>query len=133
MNQEATFVYTYSAKQNKELQEIRKRYLPRKESSLDTLKALDRKVRRPANIFAYFFGSVSAIVMGSGMSLVMTDIGSVVGIGDPMIFGVLIGIAGLSMALLTYPIYQGILASRRKKYTDKILTLSDKIIKGEEQ
>lgn len=133
MNQEATFVYTYSAKQNKELQEIRKRYLPRKESGLDTLKALDRKVRRPANVFAYFFGSVSAIVMGSGMSLVMTDIGSVVGIGDPMIFGILIGIAGLSMALLTYPIYRGILASRRKKYADKILTLSDKIIMDEEQ
>lgn len=133
MNQEATFVYTYSAKQNKELQEIRSRYLPPKESSLDALKALDRKVARPANVFAYAFGTVSAIIMGSGMSLVMTDISQIIGLNNPMLYGIAIGVVGMAMALLNYPIFRRILSSRRKKYGEKILTLSDKIMKGEEQ
>jgi len=34
------------------------------------------------------------------------------------------------MAIINYPIYKGILGSRRKKYADKIIALSDKIMKG---
>jgi hypothetical protein len=68
--------------------------------------------------------------MGSGMSLVMTDIGAAVGISDSMLPGIIIGIAGMFMAIINYPIYKGILGSRRKKYADKIIALSDKIMKG---
>ena len=91
---------------------------------------MDSKVKRPANVFAYIFGSISAIIMGSGMSLVMTDIGETVGIQNPMLYGIVIGVIGMLMAIINYPIYKGILSSRRKKYADKIITLSDKIMKG---
>lgn len=112
------------------VQKIRTQYTEKEHTELDELKELDCKVKRPANVFAYIFGTISAIVMGSGMSLVMTDIGTTVGISDPMLPGIIIGIAGMLMAIMNYPIHKGILGSRRKKYADKIIALSDKIMKG---
>jgi hypothetical protein len=112
------------------VQKIRTQYTEKEHTGFDELKKLDLKVKRPANVFAYIFGSISAMIMGSGMSLVMTDIGEAVGIADPMIPGIVIGIAGMLMATINYPIYKGILDSRRKKYADKIIALSDKIMKG---
>ena len=109
-------------------QKIRTQYMEKQPSELDALRKLDEKVKRPANAFAYIFGSISAIIMGAGMSLVMTDIGAIVGIGSPMIPGIVIGVIGLGMALLTYPIYKRILNSRKKKYGAEILKLSEKIM-----
>ncbi len=109
-------------------QKIRTQYMEKQASELDELRKLDKKVKRPANIFAYIFGSISAIIMGSGMSLVMTDIGSAVGISDPMIPGIVIGVIGMAMAIVNYPIYSSILGSRKKKYSDRILKLSEKIM-----
>ena len=109
-------------------QKIRAKYMEKQTSELDELRQLDTKVRHPANVFAYVFGSISAIVMGAGMSLVMTDMGTTLGIENPLIPGIAIGVVGLCMALLTYPIYKGILNSRKKKYGAEILTLSDKIM-----
>lgn len=110
------------------VQKIRTQYTEKEHTGLDELKALDSKVKRPANVFAYLFGSIAALIMGSGMSLVMTDIGAMVGIGDPMIPGIAIGVVGLLMAVVNYPIYKRILNSRRKKYADQIIALSEKII-----
>lgn len=108
-------------------QNIRAQYTEKKITELDELRALDAKVKRPANVFAYVFGSISAIIMGSGMSLVMTDIGATLGIAG-MAPGIVIGVVGMLMALINYPMYKKILASRKNKYADKILALSDKIM-----
>ena len=109
-------------------QKIRTQYMEKTPSELDALRELDSKVKRPANIFGYAFGSISAIVMGAGMSLVMTDIGATIGITSALIPGILVGVLGLGMTLLTYPMYKGILNSRKKKYGAEILNLSDKIL-----
>ncbi|MBE6567559.1 MAG: dihydropteridine reductase [Ruminococcaceae bacterium] len=113
------------------VQKIRAQYMGENPSELDALRELDAKVKRPANVFAYTFGSVSAVVMGAGMSLVMTDIGAVVGITSALIPGIAVGVLGLGMTLLTYPIYKGILNSRKKKYSAEILSLSDKIMNNQ--
>ena len=110
------------------VQKIRTQYTEKEHTNLDELKNLDKKVKRPANVFAYIFGSISAIIMGAGMSLVMTDIAEIAGIQNPMLYGIIIGIIGMFMAIINYPIYKGILGSRRKKYADKIIALSDKIM-----
>ena len=110
------------------VQKIRTQYTERENTQLDALKALDKKVKKPANVFAVVFGIISAVVMGSGMSLVMTDIGSIVGIESPMFPGIIIGVVGLVMALLTYPMYKKILNSRKKKYANEIIKLSDNIM-----
>lgn len=109
-------------------QRIRTQYTEKQATELDSLRALDARVKRPANVFAYVFGSLSAIIMGSGMSLVMTDIGAIIGITSTMVPGIAIGVAGLLMAVANYPIYKGILNSRKKKYASKIIELSDKIL-----
>lgn len=110
------------------VQKIRTQYTEKEHSRLDSLKELDAKVKRPANVFAYVFGGVSAIVMGSGMSLVMSDIGDKIGMEAPLVPGIVIGVAGMLMAIINYPIYRGILGSRRKKYAGQILELSDQIM-----
>jgi len=110
------------------VQKIRTQYTEKEHSALDELKELDTKVKRPANLFAYIFGGISAIVMGAGMSLVMTDIAQTINLQNPMLYGIIIGIVGMLMAGVNYPIYKGILRSRKKKYADKIIALSDKLM-----
>lgn len=112
------------------VQKIRTQYTEKEHTQLDALKELDKKVKRPVNVFAYVFGSIGAIVMGCGMSLVMTDIGSVIGITSPMFPGIIIGIVGLVMVLINYPIYKKMLNSRKKKYADEVIKLSDSIMKN---
>ena len=109
------------------VQKIRAEYMEKESSGLDQLRALDKKVKRPANLFGYLFGSLSALIAGAGMSLVMTEIGMVVGIASPMIPGIVIGIVGMALAALNYPIYKRILSARRKKYAPEILSLSESI------
>ena len=110
------------------VQKIRTQYTEKEHTALDALKELDAKVKRPANTFAYLFGSVSAIIMGSGMSLVMTDLAETLGIARPMPIGIAIGVVGLVMAIINYPLYKGILGRRRKAYADQIIALSNKLM-----
>ena len=112
------------------VEKIRSQYMDAEYSELDALKALDAKVKRPANVFGYTYGCVGAIIMGAGMSLVMTDIGAVIGLTKTIVPGIAVGVVGMSMALTTYPIYRKILTSRKKKYSSKIMELSDRITKG---
>ena len=111
------------------VQKIRTQYMEREFTDLDALRALDKKVKLPANIFGYTFGSVGAIIAGAGMSLTMTELGAILGIANPMLVGIIIGIIGLAMAGVTYPIYKKILDGRKAAYRDEIFTLSDKISK----
>lgn len=109
------------------VQKIRTQYTEKQHTELDALRELDRKVKAPATTFAYVFGTVSALVMGSGMSLIMTDVAQTLGIAAPMAPGVAIGLVGLAMAIANYPIYKGILTARRKKFAPQIIALSDRL------
>ena len=112
------------------VEKIRSQYTEQEHTELDALKALDAKVKKPANVFGYTYGSLGTIVMGAGMSLVMTDIGAVLGMADTLLPGIVVGVVGLAMALTTYPIHKKILNSRKKKYAHQIMELSDRITKG---
>ena len=128
MQNSNAFQYTYNAPADQYALRIRNQYTDHQPTDLEKLKAMDAKVKRPANVFAYTYGSISAIVMGAGMSLVMTEIGTIIGLASAMIPGIAIGVVGLAMALTTYPIYKNMLSRRKKKYAAKILELSDKLI-----
>ena len=112
-------------------QNIRTQYMEKQHTELDELRALDAKVKRPVSIMSYVLGSVSAIIMGTGMSLVMTDIGATLGLANAMVPGIVIGVVGLAMAIANYPVYKAILGRRKKKYGAEILALSDKIINNQ--
>ena len=117
--------------QEKELfvQKIHAQYTEKQHTPLDELKCLDARVKRPVNVFAYTFGALSAIIMGAGMSLIMTDLGAILGIANTMISGIIVGVVGMALALLTYPIYNKLLNARKKKFTPQILDLSEKVMK----
>ena len=112
-------------------QKIRAQYMERTSTELDTLRELDSKVKRPANVFAYTFGSISAIIMGTGMSLCMTELAEILGISGnvAMVIGIIVGIVGGILASLAYPIYNAIVKAKRKKLAPEIIRLTDELMK----
>lgn len=115
------------------IRKIRSEYTEKEISDLDELKAMDKKVKRPPAVFSYIFGSIGALVMGFGMSLIMTDMSETIGVAEPFVPGIVIGAVGLFMAVINYPIYQGMLRARRKKYAKKMIELSDTIMNRSEK
>ena len=107
--------------------QVRAEYAPgsEEEGKLEQLKKLDRAARRPAEIFAYTFGIVGALVLGVGMCLAMEVIGSM------MPLGIVIGVVGIAMVTANYFLYRAILRSRKKKYAKEIVSLSDELLKNE--
>jgi len=110
------------------VQKIRSQYTENQHTELDALKALDAKVKRPANVFGYIYGSIGATIMGAGMSLVMTDIGAKIGLAATLVPGIAIGVTGMGMALTTYPIYKKMLKQRRAKFAPQIMKLSENLM-----
>lgn len=110
------------------VEKIREQYTEKGVSKLDELKALDARAKRPAKVFGYVFGTIGALVMGAGMSLIMTDIGTTVGIDNCMNTGIVIGIAGMIIVITNYPLYKKLLKMRRKEYAEEIMKLSDEMI-----
>ena len=111
-----------SNNQVKEINKIMEGYTQKEITKMDELKTLDKKVKRPAKVFAYTFGSVSSLVLGAGMSFAMGVI------GNSMTLGIIVGVVGMGLCALTYPIYKGIMNKRKKKYADKIMALSNKLL-----
>lgn len=112
---------------NKELEvveKIRNKYT-QKESNptkFEQLKALDKKVKTPAIVFAYIFGIIGSLILGTGMCLAMKVI------GDLMILGIIIGVIGILMVSTNYVIYKNILKNRREKYAEEILSKSEELL-----
>ena len=113
----------------KNVEQIRRQYeqTTQEKTAFDQLKELDRKVKLPTEIFGYTFGSVGALVLGTGMTMAMGLI------GGGMVIGIAIGVVGIVMMSINYPIYQKILKSRKNKYAKQIFALSDLLMhkKGE--
>lgn len=109
-------------------QKIRSQYEAKPYTKLEALKELDCKVKKPAVVFAYTFGSAAALVLGAGMSLIMTDLSSKLGLSGGMVPGVGIGVLGMGMALVNYPVYRKWLQRRKKRYAKQILALSEQIM-----
>lgn len=106
----------------KSIEKIRSRYEKKEMGKLDELKALDKRVKRPAETFAYIFGGVGALTLGTGMCLAMKVIGNM------MIPGIVIGLMGIAMVSATYSLYKKILKSRRNKYAKQIFALTDELL-----
>ena len=108
--------------EQKIIEKIRANYVEKGTSKFDELKELDKRVKRPAQIFAYVYGSISSLVLGTGMCLAMKVI------GDSMAIGIGIGLVGIALTLTTYPIFKATMKRRRKKYAKQIFELSDSLL-----
>lgn len=126
-----TFRYTYSAKEQSEIQKIRGKYLTPEENGIDRLRKLDAGVTQKACVYALVIGILGALILGTGMSLAMTDIGAVVGLNEQlcMLAGIAVGIVGLVLVALAYPIYNRVVKKERARVAPEILRLSDELLK----
>ena len=94
-------------------------------SKLVTLKKLDRKAKLPAQIFTYTFGIIGALVLGVGMCLCMGVIGQNLPMAMPL--GVVIGVIGIGMVSVNYPVYKKMLEKGKKKYAFEVMELAKEI------
>ena len=122
------FEYTYSARRQQEVEEIRKAYLPKEEDKMEQLRRLHSIPTQKAQSASIAVGVIGALILGTGMSLCMTELGAA--LGDlAIIMGVLIGLAGIVLIALAYPIYNRTLKKERERIAPEILRLSDELIK----
>ena len=127
------FSYTYSAAQQEELKKIRSKYTPKAEAEdkMERLRRLDASVTNTAQAVALIFGVIGVLILGFGMSLCMTELGSSLGIHGniTMVVGIAIGVVGGVLASLAYPIYTAIVKARRKRLAPEIILLTDELMK----
>lgn len=110
-------------------EKIASEYAPKQTNKVLALKKLDSKAQRPANIFAYTFGVIMALVLGVGMCLSMKVIGD--GSTLYMVLGIIAGVIGIIGVSVNYFIYKKILESSKKKYAADIQELAKQIIDEE--
>lgn len=128
------FTYKYSSDEQSEIKRIRDKYLIEQktpeESKMDRLRRLDGEVTKKGTIVSLIIGVISTIVMGSGMSLFMTDIGAFLG-SDllSMLIGIVLGFVGITGVALAYPVYNYITKKERERIAPEILKLSEELMK----
>ena len=109
------------------INKIKSEYSENEDKEFDTLMALDRKIKLPPIVQAYTIGIIGALVLGFGMSLLMTDLPVTMGIASYKTVGVICGIIGIALCAINYPTYSRFLDSRKKRYSPEILRMADKL------
>jgi len=133
-NQEKNgFSYSYSAKDQAELKKIREKYTTptEDEDKMTRLRKLDASVTNTAQAVALVFGVLGTLILGVGMSLIMTEFGAILGSYQDlsMVIGIIVGVIGAILASLAYPFYNVIVKSKRKKLAPEIIRLTDELMK----
>lgn len=130
-NKDTIFKYTYSAMEQDEIRRIRQKYQAQKEYGISRLRKLDAKVSQKATMVSLVLGVVGALVMGSGMSLIMTDMGEILEVTGivGMFVGIFIGVIGIILIALAYPVYSKVLEKEREKIAPEILRLTEELLK----
>ena len=123
-----SFEYTYSAQRQQEVEEIRKAYLPKEEDKMEQLRKLHSIPTQKAQSASIAVGVIGALILGTGMSLCMTELGAALG-NLAMIMGVIIGLAGIILVALAYPIYNRTLKKERERIASEILRMTDELLK----
>ena len=127
-NKESTFQYTYSAQEQSVVESIRQKYLPAEENKLERLRKLHNSAHQKAQICSIAVGVVGILIMGTGMSLVMTDLAAAWE-GLAMVLGIVIGVVGMILVALAYPVYNLTLKKARERIAPEILRLSEELLK----
>ena len=126
-----TFKFTYSAKEQEEIKTIRNKYAVQEktEDKMEQLRRLDGAVTKKATTVSLVLGIIGALIMGIGMSLVMTEIGAFLGTVLAMVVGIGLGVIGIILVCLAYPLYNRTLKKERERIAPEILRLTDELMK----
>ncbi|MBQ8835996.1 MAG: hypothetical protein IJ002_00645 [Clostridia bacterium] len=122
-NNKETFTFTYSAKQQEEVARIRKKYAAPEEDKMAQLRRLDRSVTDKATMISIVVGVIGALILGIGMCCAMVWMGAL------FIPGIVIGIVGIAIVSLAYPLYNRTLKKERAKIAPEIIRLTDELMK----
>lgn len=123
-----SFEYTYSARRQLEAEEIRKKYLPKEEDKMEQLRKLHAVPTQKAQATSLAIGITGALIMGTGMSLCMTELGAMLG-RFGMVLGIVVGLVGVVVVTLAYPMYSRTLKKEREKIAPEILQLTDELLR----
>ena len=118
-----TFQYTYSAKEQEELKRIRSKYAPKEENKMELLRRLDAQVTQKATMYSIIVGVIGALILGTGMSCCLVWGGAV------FVLGIIVGVLGLAIIGLAYPLYNRTLNKERKRIAPEILRLTEELMK----
>lgn len=119
MDNNEKFEYTYSAKQQAELETIRKKYLPEEETKMDKLRRLDKSVTRQGTIISIIIGIVGTLIMGFGMCMCLE--------WQQFILGIIFGVLGIAILAAAYPVFNKITQKQKEKIAPEILRLTEEI------
>lgn len=128
MENKEGFSFTYSAAQQQEIENIRKKYLPPQEDKMELLRKLHHSATQKAQAASIAIGVIGTLILGTGMSLFMTKLGSALG-NLSMVIGIIVGLFGMVLVALAYPIYNKVLKKERARIAPEILRLTDELLK----
>ena len=121
--QEKAFQYSYSSRQQDEIEAIKQKYMPKQEDKLEQLRKLDKSAETPGTVIGLIVGILGTLIMGTGMSCVMVWADTL------FIVGILVGLLGIVMIALAYPAYRIVTKKQREKIAPMILALSEELLK----
>lgn len=122
-NNKEVFEYTYSAKQQEEIEKIRKKYIPKEEDKMELLRKLDADVTKPGTIWSIVVGVVGSLFLGIGMCCTMVWADSF------FVLGIVVGIIGMAIMAAALPVYKKITEKQRERIAPQILALTEELSK----
>lgn len=128
MEEKDSFRMKYSAERREEIEKIRKKYVAPEEDKMTQLRALDAGVGKKATMRAIIVGVIGALILGVGMSVVMTDLGEPLG-PAALPLGIAVGVVGIVILAAAYPVYSYTLKKERERIAPQIIRLTDELMK----
>lgn len=130
-NEKETFTFTYSAREQEEIKNIRKKYVVPEEDKMEQLRKLDASVTQKATVAALIPGIIGMLMLGVGMSLAMSDLSEMLGFYRDMgmVIGIIIGVLGIILLSCAYPVYNREIKKEREKIAPEIIRLTDELMK----
>ncbi|MBQ8783761.1 MAG: hypothetical protein IJZ57_08340 [Clostridia bacterium] len=122
-NKKEAFNYTYSAKEQEEIKNIRKKYSAPEEDKMEQLRKLDNSVTQKATAVSLIVGIIGTLILGVGMCCTM------VWASKWFVPGIVVGVAGIAILCFAYPVYTRTLKKEREKIAPEIIRLTDELIK----
>lgn len=127
MENKDTFKITYSAENQAEIQNIREKYLPQTHDKMEQLRSLDASANKKATKISLIIGIIGTLIMGFGMSMLMSDFGKLFG-ENAFFIGIIIGVVGIAILSFAYPVYQSILKKERNRIAPEVLKLTEELM-----
>lgn len=124
MENNQSFEYTYSAPEQDEIRRIRDKYLPKDEysSKLEQLRALDRKTEQKGSVISIVMGVIGTLMFGFSLSCILE-------LTQLMVIGVVVGIVGVIILAMAYPVYKRITRQEKERVAEEILKLTEELMK----